>query len=80
MTGRKGRFCYTGEIFTCDAPMCSEHTKVIGHVCGKNYHDFIERCPLCAEHDPKMQPMLPEEAESYRRERHAVPRRAKLRS
>lgn len=31
--------------FTCDAPMCHEHRKVFGFVCGKE-PDTMDRCPV----------------------------------
>jgi len=34
----------SGSSWTCDAPMCDEHRRQIGHVCGKE-PDSIDRCP-----------------------------------
>ena len=76
--GMKGRWVYTGAIFTCDAPMCARHSKIVGHMCGKD-GDFIEHCPHCVAHTPTFQPMHEHEAEALRRQRHAEARRLLIR-
>jgi len=77
--GMNGKWVYEMAIFTCDAPMCSEHTTVKGHICGKGGCDFIEWCPYCVENEAKFQPMFEHEAETVRRARHAEVRRSMLR-
>ena len=78
--GMGGKWVYEKEVFTCDAPMCSKHSKVAGHICGgKDGCELIEHCPTCAAEDFKLQPMFQHEAERVRRDRHAMARRAKLR-
>lgn len=41
--------------FTCDAPMCGEHRRKIGHVCGTlepPHADTIDHCPAHADEPP----------------------------
>lgn len=77
--GMGGRWVFHGDVFTCDAPMCAQHSKVIGHTCGKD-GDFIERCPSCAENEPRIQPMFEHEAAAWRTQRAALVRRAQMRA
>ena len=49
-----------GEIkhWTCDAPMCTEHAKLVGFVCGAET-DGIHICPFHAEHgEDQMKDMI----------------------
>lgn len=39
-------------MYTCDAPLCIDHTKVIGFICGKD-PETIDRCPYHHEQDKK---------------------------
>lgn len=66
------------EVWTCDAPMCALHRRVRGFYCGKE-PGTIDRCPYCARHEPEGGPMLKEDADRIRRERHAQIRRSQLR-
>jgi hypothetical protein len=53
--------------FTCDAPMCEAHTKMIGHVCGR-YADTIDHCQWHAEFDVRgLVIMTADEAATARR-------------
>lgn len=67
------------EVWTCDAPMCEDHRRMVGFVCGKE-PGTIDRCPLCVSDEPHCEPMLKEEAEAIRRARHALVRRSRLRA
>lgn len=67
--------------WTCDAPMCADHAKHVGHVCGKE-PDSIDHCPYHAVHDEgSMQDliMFHREAEQKRRDVHAEIRRQRIR-
>lgn len=72
----------TGEqvVWTCDAPMCRDHAKQIGHVCGADA-DSIDHCPFHAggiEDLPSIV-MFAHEAEAKRRKVHAEIRQAAIR-
>lgn len=81
--GRKQTVVYAPlenvQAWTCDAPMCSRHARVVGHLCAGKDSDSIDHCPYCLKHPPAGGPMLQEEAEEIRRERHAQIRRSLLR-
>lgn len=69
-----------GKSWTCDAPMCAEHAKMIGHVSGSQ-PDTIDRCPYHAEHRERPMKelvMFEHEALARRRQVHAEIRRALL--
>lgn len=66
------------EVWTCDALMCAVHHHVSGFYCGKE-SGTIDRCPYCARNEPTSMPMLKEDADRIRRERHAEIRRSQFR-
>lgn len=71
-----------GNSWTCDAPMCDEHSKQVGHVCWQE-PDSIDRCPHHMEHSEKPMRelvMFECEAEGTRREVHAEIRRALMKN
>lgn len=69
------------EVWTCDALMCAIHRHVRGFYCGgKEHSGTIDRCPYCASSEPEYGPMLKEDADRLRRERHAEIRHSQLRA
>lgn len=67
-------------MWTCDAPMCAEHTRQVGHICGKD-PDSIDHCPYHIEHEEhsmKKLVMFEHEAETIRRKVHAGIRRSRM--
>lgn len=71
-----------GEQWTCDAPMCAEHTRQVGHICGED-PDSIDHCPHHAAHPERPMKellMFADEAEARRREVHAEIRRERMRN
>ncbi len=66
------------EVWTCDALMCAVHRHIRGFYCGKE-PGTLDRCPYCAQNEPKCAPMLKEEADAIRKERHALIRRSQFR-
>ncbi len=69
-----------GRMWTCDAPMCAEHGRQVGFVCGTE-PDSIDHCQHHAEHQEKPMAelvMFEHEAEARRREVHAEIRRARM--
>ena len=82
--GPKGTVLYANlkdiEVWTCDALMCMFHRHVKGFFCGGKEHSGTwDYCPYCIKHDPDSGPMLKEEAEAIRKERHALIRRSQFR-
>lgn len=70
-----------GAQFTCDAPMCSDHARQVGWVCGAE-PDSIDHCPHHTEHgEAPMRDLLmfEGEAEVKRRDVHAEIRRSLMR-
>lgn len=68
------------QMWTCDAEMCDCHATRVGFICGKAA-DSIDRCPFHAgmEAEPMERLiMFAPEAETKRREVHAVIRRARM--
>lgn len=68
--------------WSCDAPMCEEHAKQIGWVCGEAA-DSIDRCPHHAQaeqHEMAALVMFASEADSARRDIYAAVRRARMRA
>lgn len=66
--------------WTCDAPMCAEHAKHVGRVCGKE-PDSIDHCPYHAtrgEESMQQLVMFAPEAEQKRRDIHAEIRRRRI--
>lgn len=75
-----GKRALDGGYWTCDAPMCADHRKMIGHVCGK-YHDTIDRCPYHVEHgEGRFKKMIgfEHEMDGWRRKVHAEIRRSQF--
>lgn len=71
-----------GKSWTCDAPLCGEHAKMVGHVSGQE-PDTIDLCPHHTEHPerPMRDLVIFEcEAEGRRREVHAEIRRALMKT
>lgn len=71
-----------GKSWTCDAPMCDKHAKMVGIMCGQEA-DSIDRCPYHAEHSEKPMRELvifEAEADGRRREVHAEIRRALMKT
>lgn len=73
------RFSIRGENFLCDAPMCNEHRKVFGFMCGED-PDTIDRCPVHQNDRVTFAnaAKTKAEAESARRAVWAIGRRAAL--
>lgn len=69
--------------FTCDAPVCSNHSKHVGNlfVCGKlGGHDSIDHCQLHRNApEPDVHPMSDDDASRIRRDIHAQLRRMMMR-
>lgn len=63
--------------YTCDAPICSEHGKVVGHVCGKD-HDTIDHCVKHLGPHHRHPLMTPEQIDGIRRSLHAQWRRERV--
>lgn len=66
-------------MWTCDAPMCSEHARMVGFVCGRE-SDSIDHCPHCIEitrHIGDMV-MFADEATAARRRLHVEIRRSRM--
>lgn len=64
--------------YTCDAPMCDQHAKVVGWVCGKDA-DTIDHCPIHQErHHDRNEPVTLEQLAALRSELHAQARRARF--
>ncbi len=71
-----------GRQWTCDAPMCADHARQVGHVCGED-PDSIDHCPHCTAHSERQMKdmvMFAGEAEARRREVHAEIRRERMRN
>lgn len=70
------------EQWTCDAPMCDDHAKQVGWVCGEE-SDSIDHCPHHAQH-PELcidkLVMFASEADSTRRDIYASVRRNRMRA
>jgi hypothetical protein len=67
------------EVWTCDAFMCAIHHHIVGFFCGgKENSGTLDRCPYCARNEPEGGPMLKEDADRIRRERHAQIRRSQI--
>ena len=67
--------------WTCDAPMCDDHARRVGHICGAE-PDSIDHCPhhVVAKRERMAALMMAsDEAQARRREIHAGIRRARLR-
>jgi hypothetical protein len=70
-----------GRQWTCDAQMCVEHAKQVGHICGEE-PESIDHCPhhtMLHERPMKDLVMFADEAEARRREVHAEIRRERMR-
>lgn len=70
-----------GTHWTCDAPMCADHARQVGWVCGTE-PDSIDHCPHHTENgEAPMRDLLmfEGEAEARRRDVHAEIRRAFMR-
>lgn len=65
--------------YTCDAPICAEHTRVVGHVCGKD-HDTIDHCVGCCGAARANELLTPAAIESRRARMHATYRRGRVKS
>jgi hypothetical protein len=65
-------------FFTCDAPMCAEHRKIAGFVCGKD-PDTMDHCPVHAADEglPHLD-ITADQAEGMRRAVHAAARRSRM--
>lgn len=66
-------------MWTCDAPMCSEHAQQVGFVCGEE-PDSIDYCPHCRENTRRIKEMVmfEDEATAARRRVHAEIRRSRM--
>lgn len=66
-------------MWTCDAPMCNEHAKQVGFICGKD-PDSIDHCPYCRENARRTEEMVmfEDEATAARRRVHAEIRRSRM--
>lgn len=70
-----------GKQWTCDAPMCAEHARQVGNVCGED-PDSIDHCPHHAAHPERPMKelvMFEDEAAAKRRKVHAEIRRGRMR-
>jgi len=65
------------EVWTCDALMCAVHRHIRGFYCGKE-PGTLDRCSYCVQHPPECAPMLKEEADKIRSDRHAQIRRSQF--
>jgi hypothetical protein len=66
------------KAWTCDAPMCEDHAKAIGMLCGEN-PDTIDYCPYhadCNEQNHDTLVIFPREEPAIRRELYAAIRRS----
>lgn len=61
-------------LATCDAPICQDHTVLVGHICGKE-HDTIDHCIKHARRDGKLLLMTPDKIPALRRSLHQQWRR-----
>lgn len=81
--GPKGAVLYADidklEAWTCDAPMCAQHSHVVGFFCAGKDSSTMDRCPYCLKGEVRGEPMLKEEADALRRKRHAEIRRSQFR-
>lgn len=71
-----------GERWTCDAPICAQHTRQAGHICGEQ-PDSIDHCPHHATHPERpMKDLLifAGQADARRRAVHAEIRRKNMRA
>lgn len=69
--------------YTCDMPMCDEHSKQVGavHICGKqSSHETIDHCPEHVGRREDHCPCTEEEAETLRRAVRVQANRAKIRA
>lgn len=69
------------ERWTCDAPICNQHAKQVGWICGADV-DTIDHCPHHAQaEDQGMERlvMFASEAERTRNDLYATIRRTKMR-
>ena len=70
-----------GVQWTCDAPMCADHARQVGWICGSE-PDSIDHCPHHATHgeaDMSDLLMFQSEAEARRRDIYAEIRRWRIR-
>ncbi len=65
--------------WTCDAPICSTHRKLIGFMCGEE-GDTMDHCPYHINNDEPLKKIIMfwRDAEKKRREIHAEIRKARL--
>lgn len=77
-----GLLAGNGRSWTCDAPMCDEHSSKVGHVCGQE-SGTIDYCPHHMKHTEKPMRELvifESEVDGKRREVHAEIRRAAMKA
>lgn len=65
------------DMFTCDAPMCAEHRKAVGHICGAD-PETIDWCPLHEDGKRDAPPITADEAATIRRKLHSLPMRRRM--
>lgn len=77
----QGRKVWTLEapFFTCDAPICDEHRKVTGFLCGAD-PDTFDRCPCHANNDTGMVDLDADGAKKLRDAVNVAARRSRIAS
>jgi hypothetical protein len=64
-------------FFTCDAPLCAEHRKVVGFLCGED-PDTFDRCPVHANSEERMADITEADATAMRRAVQVAARRSRF--
>ena len=77
MTQTNGVYTGDDEHFTCDVPVCAEHKRVVGFICGRG-GDTIDHCLYHIDNPTYLKPTTREEAEKERRHVRAVVRRENI--